>query len=237
MTLADLLARVRSELAAHADPEVRQSALKFSREPVDLWGVRAPDVKRIARAVTREVKNWPLAARDDFAAELWKSGKLEEAGVAIYVYRRLSRLFGKREFRLFERWIDRYVSNWAACDGVSSWLLSACIGNEPALIGRLSAWTRSRNRWKRRAAAVSLLQEAKQGRHTDAILEIAALLLEDRDDMVRKGLGWILKEAYPKRPREVVAFLKARAARAPRLVLRIAAEKMSPRDRAAALSK
>ena len=116
-------------------------------------------------------------------------------------------------------------------------LLAAAIANEPALIGELPAWTRSRNRWKRRAAIVALLQEAKTGRHTAAVLETAGLLLEDTDDMVRKGVGWVLKEAYPKRPREVMSFLLPRAERTPRLVLRLAAEKMSAADRAALLAQ
>lgn len=237
MTVAELLAHLRSELAARVDPRYRQGALNYFREPVDLWGVRAPLVRQIAGAAYHEVKTWPAAARDKFAAGLWQSGKLEESSIAIYVYRRFRKQFAAGEFRLFERWIDRYVNSWASCDGVSSWLLAAAIENEPALIRRLPAWTRSRNRWKRRAAVVSLLQEAKQGRHTEAILEIAALLLDDADDMVQKGVGWVLKEAYPKRPRAVVAFLKPRAARAPRLVLRIAAEKMNSGDRSAVLAK
>ena len=237
MTVADLLAQVRSGLAAHVDPEYRQGALNFFREPVDLWGVRAFHVKHIARAAYHEVKSWLAANRDEFANELWKSGKLEESSVAICVYRRFRKQCAAREFRLFERWIGRYVTNWANCDGVSSWLLAACLENEPAWIRRLPAWTRSRNRWKRRAAIVSLLQEAKQGRHTAAILGIAGRLLGDADNMVQKGVGWVLKETYPKRPREVVAFLKPRAAATPRLVLRIAAEKMTARDRAAVLAK
>jgi 3-methyladenine DNA glycosylase AlkD len=236
MIVADLVAQVRSELAARVDPQYHQGALNFFREPVDLWGVRAPHVKQIARAAYHEVKGWPPARRDEFAAELWNSGRLEEASVAIYVYRRFGKQWAAREFRLFERWIDRYVTNWGACDGVSSWLLAACLENQPALIRRLPAWTRSRNRWKRRAAIVSLLQEAKQGRHTAAILGIADRLLGDSDDMVQKGVGWVLKETYPERPGEVVAFLKPRAATTPRLVLRIAAEKMTPRDRAAVLA-
>jgi 3-methyladenine DNA glycosylase AlkD len=179
----------------------------------------------------------PPANRDEFATELWKSAKIEEPGVAICLYRRFRKQCAGREFRLFERWVDRHVTNWANCDGVSPWLLAACLENEPALIRRLPAWTRSGNRWKRRAAIVSLLQEAKQGRHTAAILDIAAKLLGAPDDMVQKGVGWVLKEAYPKRPREVVAFLKPRAATTPRLVLRIAAEKMTAGDRATVLAK
>ena len=38
---------------------------------------------------------------------------------------------------MFEHWVDRYVKNWAHCDGVSTWLLAACIANQPALADRL----------------------------------------------------------------------------------------------------
>jgi 3-methyladenine DNA glycosylase AlkD len=53
--------------------------------------------------------------------------------------------------------------------------------------------------------------------------------------MVQKGVGWLLKETYPKQPREVVEFLQPWKARAPRLLLRYAAEKMTARDREAVL--
>ncbi|HXN48931.1 MAG TPA: DNA alkylation repair protein [Bryobacteraceae bacterium] len=231
MTMSDVLTQIRAGLRARADAEFRRGVENFFREPVDAYGVRAPEVKAVAREAWGEVKEWPEAALAKLAAELWKSGKIEEAGIAILIYRRRVKRCGAREFRLFERWIDRYVGNWASCDGVASWLLAASIGNEPALIGELDAWVGSRNRWKRRAAAVALLQEAKQARHAAAIFRITGALLEDPDDMVQKGVGWVLKETYPKKPAEVMAFLLPRAARTPRLVLRLAAEKMTAADR------
>jgi 3-methyladenine DNA glycosylase AlkD len=191
---------------------------------------RAPDVKALAPAVYRALKTQPAAIRNRFCTELWKSGRWQEWGLACYVYRRFSRLCGAAEFRLFERWLNRYVDNWGTCDGIASWLFAACIENEPGLSAALPAWTRSRNRWKRRAAAVALVYEAKRGRSTGRIFEVAALLIHDADDMVRKGLGWLLKETYPKKPREVVRFLLAHPG-APRLVVRYAAEKMTPADR------
>ncbi len=71
--------------------------------------------------------------------------------------------------------------------------------------------------------------------HTALILEIAERMLPDEDDLVRKGVGWLLKEAYAAKPREVVRFLKLRSRQTPRIVLRIAAEKMPPAHRAAVL--
>jgi 3-methyladenine DNA glycosylase AlkD len=191
---------------------------------------RAPDVHALAPAVYRALKVAPAAVRNRFCTDLWKSGRWQEWALACYVYRRFARACGAAEFRLFEGWLNRYVNNWGACDGLASWLLAACIENEPELSAALPAWSRSRNRWKRRAAAVALVYEAKRGRSTERIFEVAELLIDDDDDMVRKGLGWLLKETYPKKPGEVVRFLLAHPA-APRLVVRYAAEKMSPADR------
>ncbi|MGE5646546.1 MAG: DNA alkylation repair protein [Acidobacteriota bacterium] len=235
MTVDELLARVRAEMHARADEDFRRGVVNFFVEPVNPHGVRSPDVKAIARIAHAEVKRWPAAQRLRFANELWKSGRLEEGSLAIVIYRRLAKQAGAAEFAVFERWLDRYVHNWANCDGVASWLLAGAIANEPELIARLRPWAASKNRWKRRAAIVAMLQEAKQGRNTAAIFELADALLRDPDQMVQKGVGWVLKQTYPKRPRELMAFLLPRAAQAPRLVLRIAAEKMSAPDRAVLL--
>lgn len=143
---------------------------------------------------------------------------------------------GAREFKLFTRWLDRYVHNWGHTDGLSLWLLGASIANEPELVAELDAWTRSKNRWKRRASAVALVPSARRGLHAREIFRIARPLIPDDDDMVRKGVGWLLKETYPKKPREAMRFLEPWRGKAPRLVLRYAAEKMSAADRAHVLA-
>jgi 3-methyladenine DNA glycosylase AlkD len=235
MTAQELAASVREQLIAAANPATRDGIRHYFREPIDPYGVPTPQVRRIAAAAYKALKIWPPAQRNRFCQELWKSGKSEEGVVAIYVYRRFQKQCAACEFHLFEKWIDRFVRNWAHCDGVGSWLIAACIENEPALSQALPEWTRSPNRWKRRAAAVSLIQEAKRGRSTEMIFRIADAIAADPDDMVQKGVGWMLKEAYPPRPRAVVEFLEARRGKIPRRVLRYAAEKMKERDRAAVL--
>ncbi len=231
MTVAQLLKATRAGLKASADPEFEAGLRWFFKEPVKPYGVRTPQIRELARVAYGEVKQWPAADLDRFVTELWKSGMLEEGVLVTHLYRRFAKSCAEREFRMFEQWLDRYVTNWSNCDGVSTWLLAASIANRPGLADRLAPWTKSKNRWKRRSAAVSLIQEAKGGRNTETIFHICGLLLNDADDMVRKGVGWLLKETYPKRPREVLDFLDPWRSRAPRLVLRLAAEKMTPKDR------
>jgi len=235
--VAELLASVRQQLRDAAESDFAAGVRNFFREPVDPQGVRSGKLHRISSAVYREVKRWPQRERDRFMVALWESGKLEEGVIVNHVYRRFSKEFGEREFAMFTGWLNRYVHNWAHCDGLASWLLAGAIRNQPRLIEKLAAWTKSKNRWRRRAAAVALLQEAKAGRNTETIFEMCTLLRYDPDDLVQKGVGWILKEAYPKKPREVAAFLDDRRATAPRLLLRIAGEKMTARDRKWLLTK
>jgi 3-methyladenine DNA glycosylase AlkD len=231
MTPQKLAEITRLHLKSAADPDFAAGARRFFREDIDPYGVRGPQVQAIARLVYRELKGWPSPQRDRYMVELWESGKLEEGAIVCYVYRRFSKHCAANEFKLFEQWLDRYVRNWSHCDGVSTWLIAASIANRPELIAKLPAWTKSKNRWKRRAAAVSLIQEAKRGENTGSIFRICEMLRHDPDDMVQKGVGWLLKETYPRKPREVLKFLGDWRATAPRLLLRYAAEKMTARDR------
>jgi 3-methyladenine DNA glycosylase AlkD len=209
----------------------------FKDQPIELRGVTAPQIQRVARDIYPRVKKMPVADRDRLCTALFESRKHEEGALVCYLYRRFAKQSGAREFTLFTRWLDRYVDNWALTDGLSLWLLGASIANDASLIDKLDAWTGSKNRWKRRAAAVSLVYSAKRGEHTSSILRIAAKLIGDEDDMVQKGVGWLLKETYPKKSAEVVRFLVASRDKTTRLVLRYAAEKMTAADKARVLAR
>jgi 3-methyladenine DNA glycosylase AlkD len=198
--------------------------------------ISAPVLHEIAKSVYPRVKGLSVADRNRFCTELWRAASFNGGVIVCYVYRRFAKQCGAREFKLFTTWLNRYVDNWGLTDGLSLWLLGASIANEPALIDELDVWTRSKNRWKRRAAAVALVPSARRGLNTRAIFRIAQPLIPDDDDMVQKGVGWLLKETYPKKPHDVVRFLEPWRGKAPRVVLRYAAEKMSATDRTRVLS-
>ena len=231
----DVLAHIERRFRELTDPVLKAGAEAFFKEAVQSRGIRSPDLKKIISETYAMVKLWPSKDREALCEALWLTGDLEKGAIICHLYRRFAKQLGAREFQMFARWIDRHVTNWAHTDGVASWLLAGSIANDPSLIAELPAWTRSKNRWKRRAAAVALLQEAKKGRNTEAIFDIAKRLHTDADDMVRKGVGWVLKETYPKRPQETVAFV--RSLPFSRLTIRYAAEKMAAHDKAAVMAR
>jgi 3-methyladenine DNA glycosylase AlkD len=69
------------------------------------------------------------------------------------------------------------------------------------------------------------------------IVRVSEALLADRDDIVQKGLGWLLREAAKADPKTTVPYLLRIRQRAPRLVLRTACETLTPAMRARVLSR
>lgn len=78
----------------------------------------------------------------------------------------------------------------------------------------------------KRAAAVTLIVPARKGQFLSDIFGIADILLTDKDDMVQKGYGWMLKAASEVHEREVFDYVGSRKAVMPRTALRYAIEKM-----------
>lgn len=226
-----LLEEIRGRLREAANPDYARGAQRFFVEPVIAYGVPAATLREWERELRPQLRALTPADRNRLCTDLLRGGHLEESMLVSYLYNGFARECAACEFKLFERWIDRHVQNWSACDAICTRLIRACLRNVPELVAQLPPWTASKNIWKRRAAAVSLVHEARAGRHLHPIFTIAGTLLADPHEMVQKGAGWLLKETYPKHPTQTVAFLLEHHSRTPRLVLRYAAEKMTPSDK------
>ncbi len=165
-----------------------------------------------------------------FSEALLASRWLEDRAAGIYAAESFVRRFGEAEFRRRERWL-RYTSDWATNDGLSVNVLGPQLLADRKRVQRVFCWARSRNRWYRRAAATSLIPAARRGFYATAVFRLARRLYRDSDEMVQKGVGWLLKEASKARPAEVARFLLSVKHDAPRLVLRYACEKLAPGER------
>ncbi len=216
-------------MRANARRRHAASVQRFFREPVESYGVATPLLRRRAAEVARSVQKeggLPLAL--EVGDLLYALGQLEETVFAQEILRRFRREFDRSAFRRFDAWLGR-INNWASCDGLSIYLAGDYIVRHGVPIGELMRWARSRNRWRQRAAAVSLIPAARRGLFPDAVFRVADRLLPIRDDMVEKGVGWLLKDATKaaSNVKPVIAYLSRNRRRASRLALRYACERLS----------
>ncbi len=237
--MKNIIERVQQALDGAVDAKTLATSHHYFKEGerAKTRGAKMPEAGRIAKAFLPEIKLLPKADVWALCETLWQSGYLEDAAVACAWSDALRKRFEPADFEVFERWVDRYVDNWAACDTLCNHTVGDFVTMYPAYVERLKAWAVSENRWMRRAAAVTLIIPARRGLFFDDILQIATTLLEDGDHMVQKGYGWMLKAASEAHQREVFDYVTARRTTMPRTALRYAIEKMPPELRAEAMRK
>ena len=164
----------------------------------------------------------------EVADQLFRGNVLEEKVFAVLMLQAIVGECGKPEFKLFESWLER-ISSWADHDGLVYYLLGPMIAADPRLLSRPLRWAKSKDRWHRRAAAVALIHSTRQHKSFEYVQRVTEILLTDKDDMVQKGLGWLLREAAKFNREQTVEYLMMIRDRAPRLVLRTACETLRRR--------
>jgi 3-methyladenine DNA glycosylase AlkD len=232
-----VIVSIRKELEAYADPEVRKSSLRFFKEEITCYGMKTSTVMAIAKKYWKEVRNRPKTEIFGLCEELYKSGYMEESFIVSNWVHTLSGRYEREDFLVFRHWINTYITNWASCDGFCNHTMGDFIEQYPEYVEELKSWTRSDNRWMRRAAAVSLIVPAKHGKFLDEAIEIADLLLADNDDLVQKGYGWLLKEASREHQKAVFDYVMKNRKAMPRTALRYAIELMPKERKAEAMKK
>jgi 3-methyladenine DNA glycosylase AlkD len=216
--------QIRRALKGSGSAEHAPGVQWFFKDEVKSHGWYTADLRRALRRCRREL----LRERDlDFlvkvADNLFTGSVLEEKITAVFLLEKMDVQFGDREFRTFESWLDR-ISNWADHDGLVHYLISPMVAAEPARVKDAFRWAKSPNRWHRRAACVALIRGARTKMFFPKIVKLSDSLLADEDDMVQKGLGWLLRETAKYDPKRAAPYLMKIRARAPRLVLRTACE-------------
>jgi 3-methyladenine DNA glycosylase AlkD len=196
----------------------------FFKEKIKSHGWYTADLRQAAvKCRRRIIKEFGLPFLLQVADKVFAGKNLEEKVFAVFLLEDLTAEFGDSEFRLFESWLPR-ISSWADHDGLVHYLISPMVAAKPVRRRNVFRWAKSRNRWQRRAACVALIRGARQKMFFPEIKRLSAMLLADEDDMVQKGLGWLLRETAKFDAKRAVPFLMSIRGRAPRLVLRTACE-------------
>jgi len=236
ITPAKVAAEIRSILKLEGSAEHAQGVQWFFKEEIRSHGWYTADLRRLASHFRRTLgKQQGLECLVRVADRLFTGRILEEKIVAVFLLEKSIARFDEEEFILFESWIDR-ISSWADHDALVHYLIAPLVMAEPDRVAKVFEWAKSPDRWHRRAACVALIHGTRRRKFFPKIRQLSNLLLQDEDDMVQKGLGWLLRETAKADAKRTVPYLFAIRRHAPRLVLRTACETLSQADKPRILS-
>ncbi len=214
-------------LLAEANPARARHAQRFFRtgpgeygEGDRFLGITVPGLRFLAR----EAKALPREALEGLLASPWHEIRLFALIVLTNQARRLKEPTAQAELA---DWLFAHrtaINNWDLVDTSIPVIFG---GWKPS-----SAWKRKMDRllrsktlWDRRMAMLATFGWMRLG-DLDPCFEYAERLLTDREDLMHKAAGWMLREAGKREVGRLRTFLDAHAAVMPRTMLRYALEKL-----------
>ena len=140
-----------------------------------------------------------------------------------------------RRKELCQLYLDNHqgINNWDIVDRGAMYVVGGYLFDKKRYV--LYRLAKSKNIWERRMAIVSTGYFIRQ-RDLDDTFRIAAMLLNDKEDLIHKPTGWMLRFAGDKDRVRLVEFLEMHAAVMPRTMLRYAIEKFDKPQRDCYLS-
>lgn len=215
---------IEKRLRALGDPERAAILQRFFKTAKGEYGegdvfagLRVPEIRRLAR----EHQDLPLPE----TVRLLRSPLHEARILALHI---LVRAYGRGNATLREQiyllYIQntRFINNWDLVDSSAEHI----VGRQLADRGRapLYALAASGLLWDRRIAVMATFHFIKRGDYAETLC-IAERLLHDREDLIHKAVGWMLREVGKRDRAAEEAFLRVHGGVMPRTMLRYAIEK------------
>jgi len=173
-----IVKEIRETLIDSIDPKALARSDYFFKqgEAAKVHGVKMGEVGKIAKLGFKQIEGLPKQEIFELCEELWQSGYLEESVVACHWAESLHKQYEPADFKIFERWVHDYLTNWADCDTLCNHTIGTFVMMYPEHISELKKWATSSKRFVKRAAAVTLIIPARKGLFLNDIFEITDIL-------------------------------------------------------------
>lgn len=225
------LTNVRRALRLHANAQKAQNSARFFKTKPGQYGagdkflgITVPEQRRVAR------QYWKALSITE-TEKLLHSPYHEDRLTALFIFVKKFSLGTPNEQKEIYRAYLRNtasINNWDLVDSSAEYI----VGAYGALHGAatISKLSRSKDLWERRIAMLACFHFIKRGNFALPI-QIATQLVHDREDLMHKAVGWMLREIGNRSLSTEEKFLHHYAAVMPRTMLRYAIEKFPPAKR------
>jgi len=218
----DLLQLANEQIAEHSQRFFKTGKGEYGEGDIFL-GIRVPLLRRLVK------KYGGISIAE--VRKLLHSKFHEERLLAVLM---LVQLFKSADESVQKQVYDLYlentefINNWDIVDISASNIVGAHLHEKDK--APLSDLVQSKNLWERRIAIISTFYFIRQNEFDDT-LKIAKILLNDKEDLIHKAVGWMLREVGKREIEFEEEFLQEHYKIMPRTMLRYAIEKFPETSR------
>lgn len=190
-------------------------------------GIRVP----VLRTLAKEHRGLPLAQVAQLLSSTFHEDRLLALLILVDLFKRGDGGLRETIYRLYLDHI-RFINNWDLVDASAPHIIGGYFldrDRQP-----LRDLARSSNLWERRIAVMATFRFIGEGDFALS-LELGAMLLQDREDLIHKAVGWMLREIGKRDLQTEEAFLQVHYRQMPRTMLRYAIERFPEERRLAYL--
>lgn len=219
-----MLQKIKKEISQFASKERAEISSSFFKtgkgeysEGDVFIGVRVPVLRKIAKKYDKmELKN---------LENLLKDKVHEYRFIALVIlmnkYKKSDDSEKKKIYDFYLKNLEN-INNWDLVDISAPHIVGDYLSDKNKDV--LYKLTRSRNLWFRRVAIISTFAFIRKNDFNDC-LKISEDLLDDKEDLIHKAVGWMLREVGNRDLKTEEEFLKKHYKKIPRTALRYAIEK------------
>lgn len=223
------LEQTQKQLMALANPVAAASSQRFFKTGVGQYGegdhflgIRVP----VLHALSKQTLQLSLEDLQVLLDSEWHEARLLALMSLVLQFEKVL----KKDLKKAKTIIDFYlkntarINNWDLVDGSAPYILGPYLllsGESRALLRRLAT---SKNLWERRIAVISTFAFIR-AKEFDDCFELCELLMNDKEDLMHKAMGWMLREIGKRDQAAEQAFLDKHASTLPRTMLRYAIER------------
>ena len=172
------------------------------------YGLKSADFYALMKRFRPRFVELTLDERLELAASLLGDHIGELGHTGIYILALSTTELKQRHFTTLDRLMDDFRS-WSHVDHFCSEVLKPLLNLERReTLAWVERWNRSDNRFKRRASVVLFTRKvAESAEFTVEVLRLCENLLQDREEIVRKGVGWALKDNLRSAPQRLLPYI------------------------------
>ena len=173
------------------------------------YGLKASEFREMLKEFRPQFLKLSFQERMDLALQLLQEHIGELGHVGIHIVSLSVKDLGPKHFVYLDS-LPEHFRSWSHVDHLSLRVMQPLLQRyRKETLKLLEEWSRSPIRWKRRASVVPFVRKiAKSGEFTKEIIHLCEKLIWDEEDIVQKGVGWVLKDNLRSAPDLILSYIK-----------------------------